>query len=140
MKSRPTSPAWAALGGLTLLALPACSEPIDYGYFAVKVTVDAPADADYLARIAACGVNVDGVDVDFGSLACAENRFTQRELGTFEWSTNTPGGTVEFTVTLKSIIGRVLGTGKSAPVAISPGNTVEASVLVTPAPDALTPQ
>jgi hypothetical protein len=123
------------LGGLAALALPACSQPVDYGYFAVKVSVDPSADADYLAAIATCGVNVEGADVDFGSLSCAEGRFTRHELGTFEWSTDTASGNVKFTVTLKNSVGRVVGTGTSSEAAISPGTTVPSSVVVIPIPE-----
>jgi hypothetical protein len=122
------------LGGLAALALPACSQPIDYGYFAVKVSVDPSADAEFLAAIATCGVNVEGADVDFGSLSCAEGRFTRHELGTFEWSTDTASGNVKFTVTLKNSVGRVVGTGTSSEAAIAPGMTVPSSVLVIPLP------
>lgn len=128
-----------ALGGLALLALPSCRNDVDYGYFSVKVTVNPTADPTYLASIASCGVNVDGADVDFGSLACAEGSVTRHEIGTFEFSTNTEGGSVQFTVTLKNAVGRLLGTGKSAEVAISPGNTVTAMVVVVPAPGTLMP-
>jgi hypothetical protein len=129
-----------ALGLLALLALPACRDPIDYGYFAVKVGVDPTAPAEYLARIASCGVNVDGADVDFSSLICAEGSVTQHELGVFEWSTSTESGTVTFTVTFEDGIGRFIGRGKSAEVAISPGRTVETTVTVTPDPAALVPR
>lgn len=128
-----------AIAGLALLALPACRNDVDYGYFSVKVTVDPTADPAYLASIASCGVNVDGADVDFGSLACAEGSVTRHEIGTFEFSTDTSSGNVQFTVTLKNTVGRVLGTGKSAEVAISPGNTVTATVVVVPAPGTLMP-
>jgi hypothetical protein len=127
------------LPSLLAVGLLGCRDDIDYGYFAVKVSVDPSATPEYLMEIASCGVNVDGADVDFGSLACAEGRFTTHELGTFEWSTDTQGGTVEFTVTLKNAIGRLWGTGKSTQVAISPGNMVPATVVVTPAPGTLMP-
>ena len=126
-------------GALGLCALPACQDEVDYGYVSVKVLVDSSADADYLGRIASCGVNVDGADVDFSSLACAEGRFSRHELGTFEWSTDTSAGSVQFTVTLKDAGWDVLGTGTSTPVSISPGKTVETSVMVVPAPGTLMP-
>jgi hypothetical protein len=135
-RSRPLT----TLLGLGLAAaLPACQDEVDYGYFSVKVVVDQTADTDYLARIATCGVNVDGADADFSSLACAEGRFTRHELGTFEWSTDTSNGSVQFTVTLKDSTWAILGTGTSDPAPIEPGRTVETRVLVKPAPGTLTP-
>jgi hypothetical protein len=127
-------------GGLLALGLLGCrEEQVDYGYFAVRVSVDQTATEPWLASVASCGVNVDGADVDFGSLACAEGSVTGPELGVFEWSTSTTSGTVQFTVTFKSGIGRTLGVGKSAQVAISPGNTVETTVVVVPIPETLIP-
>jgi hypothetical protein len=132
-------PSALGAGLLLLLAIPACGDEVDYGYFSVRVSAADSATPDYLSRIAACGVNVDGAAVDFSALACSEGSVTQHELGVFEWSTATKSGTVRFTVTLKDGIGRLLGTGTSAEVAISPGRTVETTVLVTPAPGALMP-
>jgi hypothetical protein len=139
MTGRPLARALVTATALGLCALPACQDDVDYGYFSVKVVVDPSADADYLARIATCGVNVDGADVDFSSLACAEGRFTRHELGFFEWSTDTPTGNVQFTVTLKAASWDVLGIGMSAPAAIAPGRTVETIVTVVPAPGSLMP-
>jgi hypothetical protein len=129
----------AGVLGLALLASAGCEEDVNYGYFAVRVTVDQTATDAWLASVAGCGVNVDGADVDFGSLACAEGTLNGRELGVFEWSTSTPSGAVQFTVTFRSGLGRLLGTGKSPEVSISPGKTVETSVVVVPTPASLMP-
>ncbi len=129
----------AALVGLALLGGAGCEEQVDYGYFAVRVTIDQTAPDPWLASVASCGVNVGGADEDFGALACAENTLTTHELGVFEWSTSTSSGAVQFTVTFKSAIGRVLGVGKSPEVNISPGNTVMTTVMVVPTPESLMP-
>jgi len=125
--------------GLALLGAGGCQEEVDYGYFAVRVTIDQTATDPWLASVASCGVNVDGADEDFGSLACSEGALTGHELGVFEWSTSTASGAVQFTVTFKSATGRVLGTGRSPEVSISPGNTVMTSVVVVPTPESLMP-
>jgi hypothetical protein len=129
----------AALLGLALLGGAGCEQDVDYGYFAVKVTIDQTAPAEWLTSVASCGVNVDGADVDFGSLACAEGSLTGHELGVFEWSTSTSSGAVQFTVTFKNALGRVLGAGKSPEVNISPGQMVMTSVVVVPTPESLMP-
>ena len=128
-----------AILALALLAGPGCQEDVDYGYFAVRVSVDQTATDAWLARVAHCGVNVDGADVDFGFLTCAEGTLSGPEVGVFEWSTSTTGGTVQFTVTFKNAIGDTLGTGRSAEASISPGNTVETRVVVVPIPATLIP-
>ena len=135
-----SAPLRAGVLGLVLLAGSGCEEEVNYGYFAVRVTVDQTATDPWLARVASCGVNVDGADVDFGSLACAEGTLNGPEVGVFEWSTSTTSGTVQFTVTFKSGIGNPLGSGRSPPVSISPGNTVETSVVVVPIPATLMTQ
>ena len=136
-----------ALAGLGLVASAwlgaGCQSDTSYSYFSVKVVIadtPAPPPAEYLARITSCGVNVDGDDVDFAPLNCtAGGPINSRELGSFEWST-TATGTVHFTVNIKDVAAKVIGTGTSADVAIVQGANVTATVVVTPDPKELLPR
>jgi hypothetical protein len=120
----------AALASLGLLSS-SCEDNINYGYFAVRVTLTDAATPDYLARINACGANVEGADQDFSSLNCSLGRVSSRELGTFEWSTSATGK-VKFVVSLTDVTQREIGRGTSEEVSIVPGSTVTTNVVVTP--------
>jgi hypothetical protein len=126
--ARPLFP--AALASLALLGT-SCEDNINYGYFAVKVTLTDAATPEYLARINACGANVLGADQDFSSLNCRLGQVNSRDLGTFEWSTSATGK-VQFKVTLTDVTQREIGVGMSEEVTIVPGTMVTTNVVVTP--------
>jgi hypothetical protein len=128
-----------ALLGIGVLALGGCEEDVKYGYVAVTVTIADSATPDYLNRVSACGVNVEGADTDFlTNIGCQVGR-VNKNIGTFEWSTNTTG-TVRFVVRLTDITNTEVGSGTSADVNIVPNNTVNANVVVTPTPASLMPR
>jgi hypothetical protein len=130
-----------ALGGLSLSTLAGCEDDTKYGYFAVDVTLNEQADADFLARIASCGANVEGADIDFAPInTCIAGQVRSRMLGTFEFSTAETSGNVHFRVTVKDIAGMTLAEGVSPDVPINVGQVTRTSVTVVPLPSALMPR
>jgi hypothetical protein len=128
--------------GLAGLAGPAgCEDDTKYSYFAVDVALNDMADADFLARIASCGVNVEGADTDFAPIvSCQPGAIRDRKLGTVEYSTVETSGTVRFKVTVKDIAGMTLAEGTSSDVPVTSGAVTRASVTVVPLPAALMPR
>ncbi len=126
----------AGIGGLS-----GCEDDTKYSYFAVDVALNDMADADFLARIASCGVNVEGADTDFAPIGvCQAGAVRDRKLGTVEYSTVETSGTVRFKVTVKDIAGMTLAEGTSSDVPITSGAVTRASVTVVPLPAALMPR
>jgi hypothetical protein len=126
----------AGIGGLS-----SCGDDTTYSYFAVDVALNDMADADFLARIASCGVNVEGADSDFAPIAsCQPGAIRDRKLGTVEYSTAESSGSVRFKVTVKDIAGMTLAEGTSSDVPITSGSVTRASVTVVPLPAALMPR
>ena len=133
--------ALAGIGVAGLAGLGGCEDDTKYSYFAVDVALNDMADADFLARIASCGVNVEGADTDFAPIGvCQPGAVRDRKLGTVEYSTVETSGTVRFKVTVKDIAGMTLAEGTSSDVPITSGAVTRASVTVVPLPAALMPR
>jgi hypothetical protein len=130
-----------ALAGLGLAGIggvSGCEDDTQYSYFAIDVALNDMADADFLARIASCGVNVEGADTDFSSISiCQAGAVNDRKLGTVEYSTVETTGTLRFKVTVKDVAGMPLAEGTSTDVPITSGSLTRASVTVVPLPGAL---
>jgi hypothetical protein len=130
-----------ALVGLGLAGIAGCEDDTKYSYFAVDVALNDMADADFLARIASCGVNVEGADTDFSPIAvCSPGAIRDRKLGTVEYSTVETTGTVRFKVTVKDIAGMTLAEGLSNDVPVTSGAVTRATVTIVPLPAALAPR
>jgi hypothetical protein len=130
-----------ALAGIGLGGIAGCSDDTTYSYFAVDVALNDMADADFLDRIATCGVNVEGADTDFSPISiCQPGAVRDRKLGTVEYSTVETTGTLRFKVTVKDVAGMTLAEGTSNDVPITSGALTRASVTVVPLPAALMPR
>jgi hypothetical protein len=127
-----------ALSGFGLAGIAGCSDDTTYSYFAVDIALNDMADADFLARISSCGVNVEGADTDFSPITiCQVGAIRDRNLGTVEYSTVETSGTLRFKVTVLDVAGKTLAEGTSNDVAIAGGALTRASVTVVPLPSAL---
>jgi len=130
-----------AVSGLGLAGVAGCGDDTQYSYFSVDVALNDMADADFLARIATCGINVEGADTDFSPIpVCAPGAIRDRRLGTVEYSTVETTGTVTFKVTVKDVAGMTLGEGTSNQVPVTSGSLTKATVTVVPLPAALMPR
>ena len=132
---------WLGMGAAALLTLAGCEEDNKFSYFKVSVNVNPSANAEFLARIAACGVNVvdtSGNVLDFASISCAEGQVRNHALGVVDWSTAEPR-TVRFIVTLKDRATREIAKGTSADLSVGANATVTGSLQVDPLPDPVMP-
>jgi hypothetical protein len=125
----------AALVGALLLgagATAGCSKTTTYSWVDVHVTIDPSIPApDLQALVVACEIKVTGADNFAGvPLPSCMNGVSDRNLGTFEWSTTEGSGDLQFTVTLFALNRQPFAVGTSEPVAIVPGKRISSSVLV----------
>lgn len=131
---------WAKLfrasGVAALLAfatlLPACADDAKYTYVDVDVTVDEPTiNASQLYLVYSCGFFVTGADevTDEVGLPCQANKVPYH-VGTFQWSSDAPSGSLQFTVKLFDANHLVIGEGTSESVTVSPGKHLKTNVLV----------
>jgi hypothetical protein len=121
----------AALLGFALLG-PACSDSTRFTYVDVDVTVDAATiNATQLYLVTACGFFVMGADEVTGEvpLPCRENNVPYH-VGTFQWASEAPSGSLQFTVKLFDANRVVIGSGTSEPVPVMPGKHQMTDVLV----------
>ena len=106
------------------------------------MNIASTASADFLARIASCGVNVldsGGAILDFASINCPEGQVRKHDLGVVDWSTTDPSLRVKLVVTLKDRATREIGKGMSRELAIVKNGTVTDSLQVDPLPDPMMP-
>jgi hypothetical protein len=125
-----------ALVLLSLLLLPACSEPVTYSYFVIQTKLDPSVDFELLNRIQACAVLAQTpVREDSGDLRCRRH-FVTSELGSFEYTTSLTSGAVKFVLIANDFNGQLLARGETAPLDIVPGKTVMAQLVGSAVPGA----
>ena len=124
----------ALLAAATLLVLggAACSKDVSYAYVDVHVKIDpgtvTPAQ---LALITNCEAQIVAENVNESvSLRCRENRVPY-DVGTFEWTTDHTGGTLQVVVRVLSANLVIVGETTSAPISVSPGKRTKVDLLVT---------
>lgn len=137
---RQNTSRWAGalrtIGGAALLAfatlVSACADDAKYTYVDVDVTVDeSTIDASRLYLVYSCGFFVMGADdvPDEVGLPCLPNKVPVN-VGTFQWTSDAPSGSLQFTVKLFDANHITIGEGVSESVPVSPGKHLKTSVLV----------
>lgn len=124
----------ALLAFATLVS--ACADDAKYTYVDVDVTIDETTiDASRLYLVYSCGFFVTGADEvpDEVGLPCLANKVPYH-VGTFQWTSEAPSGSLQFTVKLFDANHIVIGEGTTDPVVVSPGKHLKTSVLVVGVP------
>ena len=131
--SQPVRRRMILLAAATLVVLggAACSKDVSYAYVDVHVKIDpATVTPAQLALITNCEAQIVAENVNESvSLRCRENRVPY-DVGTFEWTTDRTGGTLQVVVRVLSANLVLVGETTSAPISVSPGKRTKVELLV----------
>lgn len=120
------------LAGMVLtLAGASCSKDVSYAYVDVHVKIDpATVTPAQLASITSCEAQIVAENVNESvSLRCRENRVTY-DVGTFEWSTDRTGGTLQVIVRVLAVNLVLVGEATSPPISVAAGKRSKIELLV----------
>ncbi len=108
-----------------------CSKSATYTYIDVYVSIDRQTvTANQLYKVTTCELQVLGAESSATiNLRCPENR-VKYDIGTFQWTSGVPTGTLQFQVTIFDANLVPVGKGTSPSIAVSPGKHLATSVLV----------
>ena len=118
------------------LTAASCGKTNNYNYIDVNVVVDSSTvtKPDLATMVVSCEMYVTGAEMSSTVQLPCNVPLSSYNLGTFQWDTTLGKGSLQFTVTLFALNRVVFAMGTSDPVAILPGQTQTASVLVVGVP------
>jgi hypothetical protein len=120
---------------LFLLGASGCSEETTYSYFTIAMSWDPALEPEFLARVSACGLVVEGSDYDQITVPCVDNGQVIKNLGAADFSTSESSGQLTFTLNVLDLNQKLMAKGVQEPPApksygIVPNGTVGLALVI----------